>query len=153
MWTDVKTQVLCIAFHGSFWTWFYVVAENKLNRTMIFFHSMNISRCVLFIQVNALKAICPATLDVLLKILSSPPTGGGVGAGGDDVRQNKTLLHDLVLKCMVRTVHVVHCCSPDQVWCVCACVRECVYECERNIFRCFSFQSSASPLSYQCSWP
>ena len=68
-------------------------------------------------QVNALKAICPATLDVLLKILSHPPsTGGGrPGASGDDVRQNKTLLHDLVLKCMVRTVHVVHCCSPDQV--------------------------------------
>ena len=76
----------------------------------------------IFFQVNALKAICPATLDVLLKILSSPPTGGGMGAGGDDVRQNKTLLHDLVLKCMVRTVHVVHCCSPDQVQCVCVCV-------------------------------
>ena len=91
------------------------------------------------IQVNALKAICPATLDVLLKILSSPPTGGGMGAGGDDVRQNKTLLHDLVLKCMVRTVHVVHCCSPDQVQCVhvCVCVCVCVQRPKREIFSLF----------------
>ncbi len=72
-----------------------------------------------------MKAICPATLDVLLKILVSaatsvlPDSAASGNVGGDDVRQNKALLHDLVLKCMVRTVHVVHCCSPDQV-----CVKE-----------------------------
>ncbi len=83
--------------------------------------------------MNALKAICPATLDVLLKILAPVTsqqrsvtvgdaerhdiTGNSAAPPGGDARQNRTLLHDLVLKCMVRTVHVVHCCSPDQVRC------------------------------------
>ncbi len=71
------------------------------------------TNCTFLHQVNALKAICPATLDVLLHILSEAPPGGH--SGGGDARKDVLPLQDLVLKCMVRMVHVVHCCSPDQV--------------------------------------
>ena len=67
----------------------------------------------IILQPNALKAITPATLDVLLKILSSNehdrPT--------NEQRLEMLALKDLVLKCAVRMVHVIHCCSPDQVMC------------------------------------
>ncbi|ESO94157.1 hypothetical protein LOTGIDRAFT_232423 [Lottia gigantea] len=57
---------------------------------------------------NALKAITPATLDVLLTVLSSERVGEA------DSNQDFIRLKDLVLKCIVRLVHVIHCCSPDQ---------------------------------------
>ncbi len=50
---------------------------------------------------------------MLLQILSEAPPGGN--SGGGDARADVLPLQDLVLKCMVRMVHVVHCCSPDQV--------------------------------------
>ncbi|KAK3582874.1 hypothetical protein CHS0354_012486 [Potamilus streckersoni] len=61
-------------------------------------------------QTNALKAITPATLDVVLKILSveqhDKPT--------NEQRKDSLVLKSLVLKCIVKMVHVIHCCSPDQ---------------------------------------
>ena len=73
-------------------------------------------------QPNALKAITPATLDVLMKILSSNehdrPT--------NEQRQEMLALKDLVLKCAVRMVHVIHCCSPDQVKSLSLCLSLCL---------------------------
>ena len=63
------------------------------------------------VQVNALKAICPATLDVLLKVLSRDEITGPT----NEQRQEFLGLKEMVLKCLVRMVHVIHCCSPDQV--------------------------------------
>ncbi|KAL4217498.1 Neurobeachin-like protein 1 [Mactra antiquata] len=61
-------------------------------------------------QPNALSAVTPATLDVLLKILGlhdcERPT--------NELREEMIELNKLVLKCMVRMIHVIHCCSPDQ---------------------------------------
>ncbi|XP_067686159.1 neurobeachin-like protein 1 [Haliotis asinina] len=59
---------------------------------------------------NALKAITPATLDVLLKILSTNQKEGPT----NEQRQERLCLKDLVLKNIVRMVHTIHCCSPDQ---------------------------------------
>ncbi|XP_055956982.1 neurobeachin-like protein 1 [Patella vulgata] len=61
-------------------------------------------------QHNALKAITPATLDVLLKVLSSNRKFGPTNTNREEI----STLKDLVLKCIVRVVHVIHCCSPDQ---------------------------------------
>lgn len=61
-------------------------------------------------QTNALKAITPATLDVLLKVLAAGAVQGPTNAQ----RQAAATLKDLVLKCIVRMVHVIHECSPDQ---------------------------------------
>ena len=66
---------------------------------------------LLELQTNALKAITPATLDVMLKVLSASTVQGPTNA----LRQEAAVLKDLVLQCIVRTVHVIHECSPDQV--------------------------------------
>ena len=64
-----------------------------------------------FLQHNALKAITPATLDVLLKILST----NDLEKPTNEHRLEMGQLKDLVLKCLIGMVHVIHCCSPDQV--------------------------------------
>ena len=78
-------------------------------------NSIYITRRMFRLQENALKAVCPATLDILLKALligtattTAPPS---------DTRQRTDLvsLKDLVLKCLVNVVHCLHTCSPDQV--------------------------------------
>lgn len=61
-------------------------------------------------QHNALNAITPATLDVLLNALS---TGKG-DKPTNEQRQELLILKTLVLKCMIQMVHVIHGCSPDQ---------------------------------------
>lgn len=61
-------------------------------------------------QTNALKGITPATLDVMLKVLSAHTVQGPTNAQ----RQEAATLKDLVLQCIVRVVHVIHECSPDQ---------------------------------------
>ena len=58
-----------------------------------------------------MKAICPATLDVLTMILSGMDQTGISTEHKDDMVE----LKDLVLECFVRVVHVIHCSSPDQV--------------------------------------
>ncbi|XP_053386541.1 neurobeachin-like protein 1 [Mercenaria mercenaria] len=60
-------------------------------------------------QHNALSAVTPATLDVLLKILAA----SGSDKPTNEQREEMSRLKNLVLKCMVRMVHVIHCCSPD----------------------------------------
>ncbi|XP_060592045.1 neurobeachin-like protein 1, partial [Ruditapes philippinarum] len=60
-------------------------------------------------QHNALSAVTPATLDVLLKILAS----NGSDKPTNEQREEMRGLKNLVLKCMVRMIHVIHCCSPD----------------------------------------
>ncbi|KAL5005989.1 hypothetical protein ScPMuIL_017147 [Solemya velum] len=62
------------------------------------------------VQINALKAITPATLDVLLQVLSTNQIPGPT----NEQRSELTALKDLVLKCIVRLVHVIHVGSPDQ---------------------------------------
>ncbi|XP_041374666.1 neurobeachin-like protein 1 [Gigantopelta aegis] len=61
-------------------------------------------------QDNALKAITPATLDIMLKVLSAKQRNGPT----NEQRQETTCLKELVLKSVVRMVHVIHGCSPDQ---------------------------------------
>ncbi|XP_076450797.1 neurobeachin-like protein 1 [Babylonia areolata] len=61
-------------------------------------------------QTNALKGITPATLDVMLKVLSAHTVHGPTNAQ----RQEAATLKDLVLQCIVRVIHVIHECSPDQ---------------------------------------
>lgn len=58
-----------------------------------------------------MKAVTPATLDVLLNVLSAKTVHGPTNSQ----RQEAARLKDLVLKCIVRMVHVIHECSPDQV--------------------------------------
>ncbi|XP_025103761.1 neurobeachin-like protein 1 isoform X2 [Pomacea canaliculata] len=61
-------------------------------------------------QTNARKAVTPATLDVLLKVLSNETVKGPTNSQ----RQELAALKDIALKCTVRMVHVIHECSPDQ---------------------------------------
>ena len=73
--------------------------------SMFLFHFM--------FQTNALKAISPATLDILLKVL-------GVGSSPDlqatNLQAEKAAnLKTLVLKVIVRMVHIIHESSPDMV--------------------------------------
>ncbi|WAR10789.1 NBEL1-like protein, partial [Mya arenaria] len=62
-------------------------------------------------QHNALSAITPATLDVLLRVLGAiddaKPT--------NEHREEAGQLSELILQCLVRMVHVIHSSSPDQV--------------------------------------
>ena len=62
-------------------------------------------------QSNSLKGITPATLDVMLKVLAADTVEGPTNAQ----RQEATRLKELVLQCIVRMIHVIHECSPDQV--------------------------------------
>ncbi|XP_052812655.1 neurobeachin-like protein 1 isoform X3 [Mya arenaria] len=61
-------------------------------------------------QHNALSAITPATLDVLLRVLGAiddaKPT--------NEHREEAGQLSELILQCLVRMVHVIHSSSPDQ---------------------------------------
>ncbi|KAK7111968.1 hypothetical protein V1264_011504 [Littorina saxatilis] len=61
-------------------------------------------------QTNSLKAISPATLDVMLKVLSASTVHGPANVQ----RQEATRLKEIVLQCIVRMVHVIHESSPDQ---------------------------------------
>ena len=70
------------------------------------------------VKVNALKAICPATLDVLLAVL-----GGGTTSGPSSAqREHLACLKHLVLQCLVKMVHILHTCNPEEVsqWPLCA---------------------------------
>lgn len=61
-------------------------------------------------QQNALRSITPATLDVLLccvSLISQQKTPS-------EKHQQVLILQKLVLKCIVRMVHVIHCSCPDQ---------------------------------------
>ncbi|GAB1600529.1 neurobeachin-like protein 1 isoform X2 [Argonauta hians] len=59
---------------------------------------------------NALRSITPATLDVLLKALSSKKPLNEL-----DIPAKWAIpLKEVVLKCIVRMMHVIHCSSPDQ---------------------------------------
>ena len=59
-------------------------------------------------QENALKAISPATLDVLLQILQNTMPSRSHDPHSVSVKQ-------LVLTCLTRLVHVVHSLQPEQV--------------------------------------
>ncbi|XP_064646322.1 neurobeachin-like protein 1 isoform X2 [Lineus longissimus] len=61
-------------------------------------------------QHNALRAISPATMDVCMKLLSSNNTPGPTNEYREDIAK----LKELILKCLQRTVHVLHAASPDQ---------------------------------------
>ncbi|CAI9726854.1 1 isoform X1 [Octopus vulgaris] len=61
-------------------------------------------------QHNALRSITPATLDVLLKALSSQKPQNELDAPA----RWAIPLKEVVLKCIVRMVHVIHCSCPDQ---------------------------------------
>ena len=67
---------------------------------------------VVYLQDNALKAICPATLDVLLRVLWSHSLPGSGSALRDEEMME---VKQLILKCLVRLVHVLHNSSPEQV--------------------------------------
>ncbi|XP_013384976.1 neurobeachin-like protein 1 [Lingula anatina] len=58
-------------------------------------------------QANALKVICPATLDILLQVLASSLLTSAEEQSGGDVQT-------VASKCFVRMVHVLHCASPDK---------------------------------------
>lgn len=64
-------------------------------------------------QKNALKAICPATNDVLLKVLAGYYSNREGVSPSNDTRDE--FLRVLVLKSLIHIVHVVHRCAPDQV--------------------------------------
>lgn len=64
-----------------------------------------------FFQSNALKVITPATLDILLKMLSSNELSGPA----NELRQDLLELKDLALKSIICMVHMIHGSSPDQV--------------------------------------
>ncbi|CAH1788242.1 unnamed protein product [Owenia fusiformis] len=61
-------------------------------------------------HTNGLRAICPATLDVLLKVLiyNDP------NRPSNEQRQTYSDLKQLVLRSLVQMVHVLHMASPDQ---------------------------------------
>lgn len=61
-------------------------------------------------QSNALKVITPATLDILLKMLSSNELSGPA----NELRQDLLELKDLALKSIICMVHMIHGSSPDQ---------------------------------------
>eukprot|EP00105_Crassostrea_gigas_P036363 XP_019920511.1 PREDICTED: neurobeachin-like protein 1 [Crassostrea gigas] len=61
-------------------------------------------------QSNALKVITPATLDILLKMLSSSELSGPA----NELRQDLLELKDLALKSIICMVHMIHGSSPDQ---------------------------------------
>ncbi|XP_078323505.1 neurobeachin-like protein 1 isoform X4 [Crassostrea virginica] len=61
-------------------------------------------------QSNALRVITPATLDILLQILSSSELSGPT----NEQRLDLLELKDLSLKCIVCMVHMIHGSSPDQ---------------------------------------
>ena len=64
-----------------------------------------------FLQQNALRSITPATLDVLLGCVSLISQQ----KAPSEKQQQMIILKKLVLKCIVRMVHVIHCSCPDQV--------------------------------------
>ena len=59
-----------------------------------------------------MTAITPATLDVLLKVLGGHVTEKPT----NEIRAEMSKVAHVVLKCMVRVIHVIHCSSPDQVY-------------------------------------
>ncbi|KAK3083537.1 hypothetical protein FSP39_025014, partial [Pinctada imbricata] len=61
-------------------------------------------------QHNGLRVITPATLDVLLKMISDNEVSGPA----NETRQELWDLRELVLKCIICMVHVIHASSPDQ---------------------------------------
>ncbi|XP_061165431.1 neurobeachin-like protein 1 isoform X2 [Saccostrea echinata] len=61
-------------------------------------------------QSNALRVITPATLDILLQMMSSNELSGPA----NEQRQDLLEMKDLALKCIVCMVHVIHGSSPDQ---------------------------------------
>ncbi|VDI09012.1 Hypothetical predicted protein [Mytilus galloprovincialis] len=61
-------------------------------------------------QNNALKVITPATLEVLLKMLSADHVTGPT----NELRQELFCIKDLVLKCIICMVHVINLASIDQ---------------------------------------
>lgn len=58
-----------------------------------------------------MKVITPATLDILLKMLSSSELSGPA----NELRQDLLELKDLALKSIICMVHMIHGSSPDQV--------------------------------------
>ena len=91
----------------------------------------SVTCCDDVLQKNALKAICPATVDVLLRTLSRQPLpdtvtssdgqqqerdrGQGRGQERGQRAQDSLALKELVLRCLVKTVHVLHNSPSDQV--------------------------------------
>lgn len=62
-------------------------------------------------QANALRAICPATVDVLLQILASDSE-----SESSDVQSEEFVcLWDVVLLCVVLMVKTLHACNPEEV--------------------------------------
>ncbi|XP_077997957.1 neurobeachin-like protein 1 isoform X2 [Glandiceps talaboti] len=57
-------------------------------------------------QINALKATNPFTVDTLFKLVTSKSIVQHLPA--------KTDVVELVLKCVNRMIHVIHCCSPEK---------------------------------------
>ena len=64
---------------------------------------------VLF-QNNALKVICPATLDVLIKVLL-----GNQVVGPSNAVQDHLELKEIVLQCIMKVIHIVHTSTADMV--------------------------------------
>jgi neurobeachin-like protein 1/2 len=62
-------------------------------------------------QVNSLKAICPATVDILMRVLQSTADQYSSGDDGTDHVQRLT---SLILRCLVTTIHAIHQATPEE---------------------------------------
>ena len=72
---------------------------------------------MLFIQIsvlqhNALSAITPATLDVLLNNLSAIDNKKAT----NEMREEFGMLGSVMIQCFVQMVHAIHASSPDKVF-------------------------------------
>ena len=72
---------------------------------------------MLFIQIsvlqhNALSAITPATLDVLLNNLSAIDNKKAT----NEMREECGMLGSVMIQCFVQMVHAIHASSPDKVF-------------------------------------
>ncbi|KAH9489603.1 Neurobeachin-like protein 1 [Bulinus truncatus] len=61
-------------------------------------------------QVNAIRTVTPATLDVLLSLLS-----GKADCCSCISDSHFFDLQQVILRCLVIMIHTIHCCSPDEV--------------------------------------
>lgn len=61
--------------------------------------------------MNSLKAICPATVDILMRVLQGTADQYSGGDGGDHVQR----LTSLILRCLVTTIHAIHRATPEEV--------------------------------------
>lgn len=61
--------------------------------------------------MNSLKAICPATVDILMRVLQGTADQYSSSDGTDHVQR----LTSLILRCLVTTIHAIHRATPEEV--------------------------------------